>query len=127
MVRAPRAHTAERRRTIDEEEVRGAVLLPPVCKVAYYAVDVVRRRHEEVHGLHGRLGLAVARDGLDDCAGVREGRLAGGETDTRTSDVLLQDVKLLQHGAQELLRVLVYHENLPPPGGIDGPDRVEEL
>ena len=47
--------------------MRGRILLVAVREVAYDAVDVGRRGHDEVHRLHRRLRLAVVRDRLNHC------------------------------------------------------------
>lgn len=54
-------------RTFDEEEVGGGVLLPPAREVADDPLDVLRRRHNEVHRFEVRLERAVAVDRVDLC------------------------------------------------------------
>lgn len=44
-----------------------------------------------------------------------------------TRDILLQNIKLLQHRAEEALRVLVHDEDLPSPRWVHGADRLQKL
>ncbi len=50
---------------------------------------------------------------------------AGGTA--RTGNILLEDVKLLENGAQKLLRVLVHDKNLPFAWRLDGANRFEKF
>ena len=45
--------------------MRPSILLSPVREIAYYTVHILRRRHQEVHGFHTGLWVAVVRDRLD--------------------------------------------------------------
>jgi hypothetical protein len=55
-----------RRRTIDEEEVRGGILLLSAGEIADDAVDVGGGGHEHVDRVEARLWLSVARYGFND-------------------------------------------------------------
>ena len=103
-------HGRRRGHTVNEEQMRGGILLVAVREVAYDAVDVGRRRHDEVHRLHRWLRLAVVRDRLNHCMRCVSATVTravsgglGGDAGTRTSHIFLQDVELLEDGAQELL------------------------
>jgi hypothetical protein len=54
------------RRTINEEEVRGGILLLPAGEIADDAVDVGGGGHEHVDRLEAWLWLSVARYGFND-------------------------------------------------------------
>lgn len=45
----------------------------------------------------------------------------------RTGDVFREDVELLEDSAQQRLGVAVDHQNLPPRGGSDGAQHLQEL
>ena len=45
----------------------------------------------------------------------------------RTSDILLENIKLLQNVVEQRLRVLVHDEDLPFLRRIHRPDRVQEF
>ena len=45
----------------------------------------------------------------------------------RTGDILLQDIKLLEHRAQKALRVLIHDKDLPSAWGVYGADRLQKL
>lgn len=54
------------RRTIDEEEVRGGILLPSAGEITDDAVDVGGGGHEHVDGFEALLWLSAARYGFND-------------------------------------------------------------
>lgn len=53
--------------------------------------------------------------------------VSGYEKFMRTSDVLLQDIELLEHRAQQSLSVLVHDKDLPSRRRVDSAYRVQEF
>ena len=107
--------------------MRARVLRHIARKVLHEAIHVLRRRHEQIDSLEPALRLSVVGDRLNLCispsSNARQER--GGMR--RTRHILLEDVKLLEHRAQQLLRVRVHDQDLPSCRWLHGADRLEEL
>jgi hypothetical protein len=113
-------------RTFYEEDMSSRIL-PLAIKVPNDSSNILRRRHEDVDRLETWLLIPVRRDALYHCPPLQLRPFHNHQIRGHTSDIFLENIKLLQHSAQELVRVVVDDQDLPAPLRLHAPDCFQEL
>lgn len=92
---------APKRLALDEEQVSAEVLLSVIGEVLDDPLDILRCRHENIHGLE-LLGLSVVGDRFNHWVqGIRRKVRKSADTKRlRTGDILLQNIELFEYRAE---------------------------
>ena len=105
--------------------MRGCVLLV-VGEILNDSIYILSCWHKQVNRLEFWLGVAVVRYRLYHCRALNQ-IVSCMKYLQLTSDVLFQYIKLLQYRTEQLLRMLIHDEYLPPARWVDRSDCLQEL